>query len=53
MSASRVYVFVLLCGKEKKFTSVSAFDGYVAERKRLGAVLTWAGPFRVVLEASA
>lgn len=38
--------------KIKRFTSLQAFEGYIAELRRLGRVVHWNSPFTATVEAS-
>ncbi len=39
--------------KIKRFTSLQAFEGYIAELRRLGRVVHWNSPFTATVEAQA
>lgn len=49
MSCERVFVVILPNGKEKNFTSPSAFDGYVKGWRENGYSATFSGPFFVTI----
>lgn len=35
---------------DREFTSITAFDGYVGEARRLGCTVTFAGPYACTLQ---
>lgn len=47
---SHAWTVVKPCGAVVAFASVAAFDGYVREARRLGAVLSFTTPWRCVVE---